>query len=83
MVREAWLSDSIEKQETQPLEAYNVVSDLSVEGKGIPWDKQDPSEEALESISAEVISLTVYMLGNILIYIIHMGSESRDLTGII
>jgi poly [ADP-ribose] polymerase len=48
------LLDSIEKQEPQPMEAYDVVSDLSVEGKGIPWDKQDPSEEALESISAEV-----------------------------
>jgi poly [ADP-ribose] polymerase len=48
------LLDSIEKQEPQPMEAYDVVSDLSVEGKGIPWDKQDPSEEALESMSAEV-----------------------------
>lgn len=51
---EAWLIDSIEKQEAQPLEAYDVVSDLSVEGKGIPWDKQDQSEEAIESLSAEV-----------------------------
>lgn len=57
VVREAWLSDSIEKQQTRPQEAYDVVSDLSVEGKGIPWDKQDRSEEALESISAEVIFL--------------------------
>jgi hypothetical protein len=35
------------------------VSDLFVEGKGIPWDKQDP--EAPKSISAEVkgfLSLT-------------------------
>lgn len=55
---EAWLIDSIEKQEAQPLEAYDVVSDLSVEGKGIPWDKQDPSEEAIESISAEVFIST-------------------------
>ncbi|KAL9370587.1 hypothetical protein Peur_035727 [Populus x canadensis] len=54
VVREDWLLDSIEKQEPQPMEAYDVVSDLSVEGKGIPWDKQDPSEEALESISAEL-----------------------------
>ncbi|KAF8411740.1 hypothetical protein HHK36_004298 [Tetracentron sinense] len=53
VVSEAWLRDSIEKQEAQPLDAYDVVSDLSVEGKGIPWDKQDPSE-ALESLSAEV-----------------------------
>ncbi|KAL5102554.1 hypothetical protein RYX36_006881 [Vicia faba] len=54
VVREAWLTDSIEKQEPQPLEAYDLVSDLSVTGKGIPWDKQDPGEEAIESLSAEV-----------------------------
>ena len=54
MVREAWLDDSIEKQEPQPLDAYDVVSDLTVDGKGIPWDMQDPSQEALESLNAEV-----------------------------
>lgn len=54
VVREAWLSDSIEKQEAQPVDAYDVVSDITVDGKGIPWDKQDPSEEALESLSAEL-----------------------------
>ena len=53
-MREGWLVDSIEKQEPQPLEAYDIVSDLSVDGKGIPWDKLDPSEEAVESISSEV-----------------------------
>lgn len=46
--------DGIEKQEAQPLQAYEIVTDLSVDRKVIPWDKQDPSEEALESISAEV-----------------------------
>lgn len=54
MVREAWLSDSIEKKEAQSLDAYDAVSDLSVAGRGIPLDKQDPNEEALETISAEV-----------------------------
>ncbi|KAI4334250.1 hypothetical protein L6164_018962 [Bauhinia variegata] len=54
VVRETWLTDSIEKQEPQPLEAYDLVSDLSVAGKGIPWDKQDPGEEAIESLSAEL-----------------------------
>ncbi|KAK7257623.1 hypothetical protein RIF29_31720 [Crotalaria pallida] len=54
VVREAWLIESIEKQELQPLEAYDLVSDLSEAGKGIPWDKQDPSEEAIESLSAEL-----------------------------
>ncbi|KAK2362808.1 protein ADP-ribosyltransferase PARP3 [Trifolium repens] len=54
---EAWLTDSIEKEEPQPLEAYDLVSDLSVAGKGIPWDKQDPEVEAIESLSAEVHNL--------------------------
>lgn len=54
VVSENWLIDSMEKQEPQPLSAYDVVSDLVVDGKGIPWDKQDPSEEALESLSAEI-----------------------------
>ncbi|XP_048323938.1 protein ADP-ribosyltransferase PARP3 isoform X1 [Ziziphus jujuba] len=54
IVREEWLLDSIEKQEAQPLEAYEIVHDLTVDGKGVPWDKQDPSEEALESMSAEL-----------------------------
>ncbi|KDP37595.1 hypothetical protein JCGZ_07941 [Jatropha curcas] len=54
VVREEWLLESIEKQEPLPLEAYDIVSDLAVEGRGIPWDKQEQSEEALESISAEL-----------------------------
>ncbi|XP_073004270.1 protein ADP-ribosyltransferase PARP3 [Typha latifolia] len=54
VVREAWLVDSIQKREAQPLEAYDVVSDLAPEGRGIPWGKQDPSEEALESLMAEI-----------------------------
>uniref|UniRef100_A0A6V7Q1C4 Poly [ADP-ribose] polymerase n=1 Tax=Ananas comosus var. bracteatus TaxID=296719 RepID=A0A6V7Q1C4_ANACO len=53
VVSEAWLIDSIQKQEAQPFDAYNVVSDLAPEGRGIPQDKQDPSEEALESLTAE------------------------------
>ncbi|KAL9354121.1 hypothetical protein Peur_052091 [Populus x canadensis] len=51
VVREEWLLDSIEKQEPQPMEADDV-SDLFVEGKGIPWDQQYP--EAPKSISAEL-----------------------------
>ncbi|XP_062171215.1 protein ADP-ribosyltransferase PARP3 [Alnus glutinosa] len=54
VVSEAWLVDSIQKKEAQPLEAYDILSDLSVDGKGIPWDKRDPSDEALESLSAEL-----------------------------
>ncbi|KAK2970885.1 hypothetical protein RJ640_025083 [Escallonia rubra] len=54
VVREEWLIDSIEKKQAQPLDAYDIVSDLVVEGRGIPWDKQDPSEEALESLTAEL-----------------------------
>ena len=51
---EQWLIDSIEKQEPQPLEAYDIVSDIAPDGKGVPWEKLDPSEEAIESLSAEV-----------------------------
>ena len=65
VVSEAWLVDSIQKKEAQPLEAYDIVSDLSVGGKGIPWDKQDPSEEALESLSAEVY-IHLYVLASLL-----------------
>lgn len=36
------------------MDAYDVVSDLAVDGKGIPWNMQDPSQEALESLNAEV-----------------------------
>ncbi|KAK3041508.1 hypothetical protein RJ639_000127, partial [Escallonia herrerae] len=54
VVREEWLIDSIEKKQAQPLDAYDIVSDLVVDGRGIPWDKQDPSEEALESLTAEL-----------------------------
>ncbi|KAL1098222.1 hypothetical protein V6Z11_D05G086100 [Gossypium hirsutum] len=54
VVSEAWLLDSIEKQEAQPLEAYDIVTDLAVDGKGIPWDKQVPEEHAIESLSAEL-----------------------------
>ncbi|KAL8151174.1 hypothetical protein V2J09_020982 [Rumex salicifolius] len=54
VLRESWLSDSIKKQEVQPMDAYDCISDLTTYGKGIPWDKQDPGEEALESLSAEV-----------------------------
>ncbi|CDP20882.1 unnamed protein product [Coffea canephora] len=55
VVREEWLIDSIEKKEAQPSDAYDIVSDLAVAGKGIPLDKQDPSEEAIQSIAAEVL----------------------------
>lgn len=48
MASEAWLLDSIEKQEAQPLEAYDIVTDLAVDGKGIPWDKQVPEEHAID-----------------------------------
>lgn len=54
MVSEAWLIDTIQKQEVQPVEAYDVVSDLAPEGRGLPWDKMDPSEEVSESLNAEL-----------------------------
>lgn len=53
-MREAWLVDSIEKREVQPLDDYDIVSDLTVAGRGIPLYQQDPNVEALETINAEV-----------------------------
>lgn len=61
VVSEAWLIDSIEKQEAQPLEAYDLVTDLAPDSKGIPWDKMDPSEEAIESIAAEVSVISLVL----------------------
>ncbi|CAN1217141.1 Protein ADP-ribosyltransferase PARP3 [Linum perenne] len=54
VVREEWLVDCIEKQEAQPLEAYDIMSDIAVDGKGIPWDKQDPTHQALDSLTAQL-----------------------------
>ncbi|KAL6537916.1 Poly [ADP-ribose] polymerase 3 [Orobanche hederae] len=54
IVREAWLSDSIEKNETMPLDVYDVVSDLAVDAHRIPLYHQDASVEALETITAEL-----------------------------
>ncbi|KAK1300404.1 Poly [ADP-ribose] polymerase 3 [Acorus calamus] len=48
------VADSIDKQEVQPMEAYDVISDLPPYGKGIPLDKQDPNEESIQSLSAEL-----------------------------
>lgn len=64
MVREAWLLDSIEKKEVQPLDAYDVASDIAVDGRGIPLDKQDPSAEALENITSEVLRYTNLWIGD-------------------
>ncbi|KAF3787313.1 putative poly ADP-ribose polymerase 3 [Nymphaea thermarum] len=54
VVSESWMIDSLQKKEQQPLEAYDVASDLAPEGRGIAWDKQEPSEEALESLATEL-----------------------------
>ncbi|XP_042429440.1 protein ADP-ribosyltransferase PARP3-like [Zingiber officinale] len=53
VVTEKWLIDSIEKKQWQSLDAYDV-SDLAPEGRGVPWDKMDPGEEAIESLTAEI-----------------------------
>ncbi|CAM8955664.1 unnamed protein product [Rhodiola kirilowii] len=82
VVREEWLADSIAKQEPQPLQSYDVVTDLSVDGKGIPWDKQDPSQEAIESLTAE---LKLY--GKRSVYkdtmLLDQGAEILEMDGIL
>ncbi|KAG9458981.1 hypothetical protein H6P81_003489 [Aristolochia fimbriata] len=75
VVSEAWLIDSVEKQAPQPFEAYDVLSDLAPEGRGIPWDKMDPSEEALESLPAE---LKMYGKRSV-----HKDSKLREEGGVI
>ncbi|KAG8371172.1 hypothetical protein BUALT_Bualt13G0059400 [Buddleja alternifolia] len=54
IVREAWLRDSLEKNEARPLIAYDIVSDLAVSGERISLYKQDLSEEPLEAITPKL-----------------------------
>ncbi|XP_044952471.1 protein ADP-ribosyltransferase PARP3-like [Hordeum vulgare subsp. vulgare] len=54
VVSENWIVDSIQKKEAQPLAAYDIVSDVVTEGRGLPLDKLDPSEEAIETLAAEL-----------------------------
>ncbi|XP_044947300.1 protein ADP-ribosyltransferase PARP3-like [Hordeum vulgare subsp. vulgare] len=54
VVSENWIVDSIQKKEAQPLAAYDIVSDVVPEGTGLPLDKLDPSEEAIETLAAEL-----------------------------
>uniref|UniRef100_A0ACD5ZGF9 Uncharacterized protein n=1 Tax=Avena sativa TaxID=4498 RepID=A0ACD5ZGF9_AVESA len=54
IVSENWIVDSIQKNEAQPLDAYDIVTDVVPEGKGLPLDKLHPSEEAIETLVAEL-----------------------------
>lgn len=57
VVSENWILDSIEKKKAQPLAAYDIASDVVQEGRGLPLGKLDPSEEAIETLAAEVPSV--------------------------
>uniref|UniRef100_A0A0E0CLG7 Poly [ADP-ribose] polymerase n=2 Tax=Oryza meridionalis TaxID=40149 RepID=A0A0E0CLG7_9ORYZ len=54
VVSENWIIDSIQKKEKQPLAAYDIASDAVPEGRGLPLGKLDPTEEAIETLVAEV-----------------------------
>lgn len=54
VVSENWIMDSIERKEVQPLAAYDIASDVVPEGRGLPLGQLDPSEEAIETLAAEV-----------------------------
>lgn len=54
VVSENWIIDSIEKKEAQPFAAYDIVTDVVPEGRGLPLGQLDPSEEAIETLAAEV-----------------------------
>lgn len=59
VVSENWIMDSIEKKEVQPLAAYDIASDVVPEGRGLPLGQLDPSEEAIETLAAEVACLNL------------------------
>ncbi|KAG5515769.1 hypothetical protein RHGRI_036725 [Rhododendron griersonianum] len=48
IVSEAWLIDSIEKGEPQPLEDYDISRDLVVEARALLGDKEDTLESELK-----------------------------------
>ncbi|XP_049379840.1 protein ADP-ribosyltransferase PARP3-like [Solanum stenotomum] len=54
VVREAWLTDSIKEKQAETLDAYDIASDIAVEGKGLALDQQDSSVVALETLTAEL-----------------------------
>ncbi|KAF0934218.1 hypothetical protein E2562_023590 [Oryza meyeriana var. granulata] len=54
VVSENWIIDSIQKKERQHLAAYDIASDVVPEGRGLPLGKLDPTEEAIETLAAEV-----------------------------
>ncbi|KAF3618000.1 Poly [ADP-ribose] polymerase 3 [Capsicum annuum] len=54
VVREVWLADSIEKRKAQALDAYDIASDIAVEGKGVALNQQDSTVVALETLTAEL-----------------------------
>jgi hypothetical protein len=56
IVKEEWITDCIKKKESLPLEAYDLSKNMPGESD-IPWDKRPPSEEAAESLMAEVKSV--------------------------
>lgn len=47
---EAWLIDTIQKQEVQPVEAYDVVSDLAPEGRGYHGIRWIPVKRSLNRL---------------------------------
>ncbi|KAL5976359.1 Poly [ADP-ribose] polymerase 3 [Asimina triloba] len=83
------LMDSIVKQELLPMEAYDALTDLALEGRGIPWINQDTSEEALESLSTEAsFSFSSREMSPILVKLygkrsVHKDSKLRDEGGYI
>ncbi|CAN4119488.1 unnamed protein product [Withania somnifera] len=54
VVREAWLTDSIEKKQAQSLDEYDIASDFAVGMKGAALDQQASSIAALETVTAEL-----------------------------
>lgn len=58
IVSEQWLIDSIQNNEVQPLDFYDMKPCLVPAARGIAWDTPDPVDESVESLVGEVFFLT-------------------------
>jgi hypothetical protein len=49
--------DTIQNNEVQPLEFYDMKPHLAPNARGQPWDTPDPVDESIESLVGEVLLL--------------------------
>lgn len=60
---EQWLIDTIQNNEVQPLDFYDMKPYLVPDARGIAWDTPDPVDESVESLVGEVLfSCFIFLL---------------------